>query len=152
MTLMRYEPRAYNNWNALQHLTNDFFNNFNHTPEKTLPDNLANQNSWTPAVDIQEQENNFIIYADIPGVDPNTIEIQMENAVLTISGERDTLSTENKDSFKRLERNTGRFYRRFSLPDSVDVDNIKAKSNHGVLELTIPKSEKIKARRIKIDS
>ncbi len=152
MTLMRYEPLAYNNWNALQHLTDEFFNNVNSESKKTVAEDRVNKNSWTPAVDIQEQENNFIIYADIPGVDPSTIEIQMENAVLTINGERDTLGAANKDSFKRQERSTGHFYRRFSLPDSVDVDNIKAKSNNGVLELTIPKSEKIKARRIKIDS
>lgn len=149
---MRYEPLHYNNLNALQHLTNEFFNNLNNDPEKTVSNKQLSNSNWAPAVDIQEQENNFIIYADIPGVDPDVIDIQMEDGVLTIKGERDTLSTTDKNTFKRVERRAGSFYRRFSLPDSADVENIKAKSNNGVLELTIAKSEKVKARKIKIDS
>ncbi len=146
MTLMRYEP-----WNALQQFRNELINTFDNK-------NLLDENNsiatcdWTPAVDVKELENEFIIDADIPGVDPKDIEIHMENGMLTIKGERHTESTDEKDGYKRVERSYGSFYRRFSLPDSADSEKIKATSHNGVLELKIPKSEKVKARRIKVDS
>lgn len=155
MTLMRYQRN--NNWNrnmnALNQFRHELFNAFDSTENRALlkSDNTVAAQNWTPAVDIKEHDNNFVIYADIPGVDPKDIEIQLEDAVLTIKGERLTESNEQQDSYKRVERSNGSFYRRFSLPDSADAENITAKSVNGVLQLTIAKTEKVKPRRIEID-
>lgn len=149
MTLVRYEPL-----NALQQFRNELFNVFGTDTDQaslTYNNSLATCD-WTPAVDIKEQDDAFIIKADIPGVDAKDIEINMENGVLTIKGERNTETTDDKDGYKRVERSYGSFYRRFSLPESADAEKIKAKSHNGVLELTIPKSAKVKARRITVDS
>jgi HSP20 family protein len=144
MTLVRYD-----NWNRLAQFRNELFHNLNQN-NAVVNQNTAASN-WTPSVDIKEQENDFVIYADIPGVDPKDIEIQMEDGVLTIKGERVTNNAESEDDYKRVERSNGGFYRRFSLPESADAENIKAKSNFGVLELTIPKTEKVKPRRITVE-
>ncbi|MFV2061357.1 MAG: Hsp20/alpha crystallin family protein [Gammaproteobacteria bacterium] len=146
MTLTRYEP-----WNALHQFRNELFNAFD---GKNLLDNDSNvaTSDWTPAVDVKEKDEAFIINADIPGVDPKNIEVHMENGVLTIRGEKTAETSDEKEGYKRVERSYGSFYRRFSLPDSADAENIKAKSHNGVLELTIPKTAKVKARRITVDS
>ena len=105
---------------------------------------------WMPSVDIKEEDDKFLIYADIPGVDPKDIDVSMENGILTIKGERETESKEEREGYKRTERSKGTFYRRFSLPDSADADKINAKSKNGVLELTIPKHEVVKPRKISV--
>ena len=107
--------------------------------------------SWTPAVDIKEEEQGFVIYADIPGVSPEDIEITMENGVLTIKGERSVEHTEGDDkSYKRVERVYGSFYRRFALPDSADAERISASGKNGVLEVIIPKKPVAQPRRIEV--
>lgn len=105
---------------------------------------------WSPAVDIREDKDSYTLYADVPGVDPKDIEITMENGVLTIKGERSWENAEERDGFKRMERSRGTFYRRFSMPDSVDPEKITARGNCGVLEVVIPKHEKLQPRRIPV--
>jgi HSP20 family protein len=107
---------------------------------------------WVPAVDIKETDTAFEIHADIPGVDPKEIDVHMEDGILTIKGERKSESKEEREGYKRVERQWGSFYRRFSLPDSADADKINAKSKNGVLEITIPKQEKAPARKISVES
>ena len=107
---------------------------------------------WTPAVDIREEPDQFVLIADIPGVDPKDIEITMENSVLTIKGERQQEAREGQQGYQRIERTHGTFYRRFSLPDSADEARISAKGEHGVLMITIPKREKAQPRRIAVGS
>ncbi len=107
---------------------------------------------WVPAVDIKEENDKFVIEADIPGVDPKDIEISMENGILTIKGERKLERQEEKDSYKRIERVYGSFYRRFALPDTADAEKISAKSKNGVLEIVIPKKEEVKPRRITVEA
>lgn len=146
MTLVRYEP-----WNLLhqfRHEMDHVFGNGEVTDDK----NNVGNSDWTPAVDIKEEDTQFLLHVDIPGVDANNIEVHMEDGVLSIKGERKTEHTENKQGYKRVERSYGSFYRRFSLPDSTDAENIKAKSKNGVLEISIAKSEKVQARRIAVDS
>lgn len=104
---------------------------------------------WAPAVDIREKEDAYVLYADVPGIEPDRIEINMENGCLSIRGER--ALNEERDQYKRVERPRGNFYRRFSMPDSADASRITAKSRNGVLEITIPKHEKLQARRITIE-
>lgn len=106
--------------------------------------------SWTPAVDIKEEEKRYLIRADIPGVNPKDIEITFDNGVLSIHGERKLENEEEKDGYKRVERAYGSFSRQFSLPDSVDAEKISAKGNHGVLEISVPKSEKAQPKKISV--
>lgn len=103
---------------------------------------------WTPRVDIREEDKRFVILADIPGVDPNAIEIHMDKGILSIKGER----KEDREGGKlsRVERSHGLFYRRFTLPDSADAEGITAAGKHGVLEISIPKRPESSPRRINI--
>ena len=105
---------------------------------------------WRPAVDIKEEADRFLITADLPGVDPKDIEITMDNGILTIKGERLSEASEEKEGYKRVERVSGTFYRRFSLPDTADADRIEAKGKDGVLQVTLPKHEKVQPRKIEV--
>lgn len=104
---------------------------------------------WMPRVDIREEDKRFVILADIPGVDPGTIEIQMDKGILSIKGER---RNEGEPSGKanRTEREQGAFHRRFALPDSADAEGITASGKLGVLEVSIPKRPESSPRRISI--
>lgn len=105
---------------------------------------------WAPAVDIEDKANQFIIHADLPGVKSSDIDVSVDNGVLTIKGERESEKKEEKENYKRIERFSGSFMRRFTLPDGADPDKISAKTKDGVLELVIPKSEKSKSKRFDI--
>lgn len=105
---------------------------------------------WLPAVDIIEDKDRFVLRADIPGVRAEDIDINMEKGVLSLSGERHTETSEEVDGMQRLERSSGKFYRRFSLPDTANPDAVSAKSANGILEIVIPKQEQIKARKIAV--
>ncbi|HHH38442.1 MAG TPA: Hsp20/alpha crystallin family protein [Sedimenticola sp.] len=108
--------------------------------------------NWIPAVDIKEEDDKYVLHADIPGVKPEEIEVSMDNGVLTIRGERKQESEEEKENYKRIERVHGIFYRRFSLPDDADAEKITAKGENGVLEVTIPKMESQQPRKIEVQS
>ena len=108
---------------------------------------------WVPAVDIYEFEDRFELAVDLPGVDPQEVEITLDRGVLTLSGERKAEKAPNKNAHDvrmRLERGQGTFHRRFILPDSVDTERIVAKGRNGVLEITIQKQAKAQPRRIKV--
>ncbi|MGE0862104.1 MAG: Hsp20/alpha crystallin family protein [Gammaproteobacteria bacterium] len=106
---------------------------------------------WVPAVDIHEEQDRYVISADVPGVDPASIDVTMENGVLTISGERKNQRSEERgNGARRVERLYGSFYRRFALPDSVDAEQVEARSQHGVLEVVIPKKAQVQPKKIKV--
>ncbi len=105
---------------------------------------------WAPAVDIKEEQDRFVIHADLPGVNPEDIDISMENGVLTIKGEKNTEAKTEKDNYKRVERIYGSFYRRFTLPDTADNEAISAKCKNGVLDVVIPKREAVKPKKISV--
>ena len=111
--------------------------------------NIATAN-WAPAVDIKEDDKAFTLLADIPGVDPEEIEVTMDKGVLTIKGERQSEKKTEEENYKRVERQYGVFYRRFTLPDSANADAIEAHSDNGVLKITIPKQEVAQSRRITV--
>jgi HSP20 family protein len=108
--------------------------------------------AWRPAVDIKEETDRFVILADLPGVDPKDIEITAENGMLTVRGERKFEKDEEQEGFRRVERVRGTFYRRFSLPDTADTNGIKARGKDGVLEITLPKHEKVQPKKITVQS
>jgi len=107
---------------------------------------------WVPSVDINEFEDRFQLYVDLPGVDPKDVEITLEGGVLTITGERFVQAEKADETIlrRRAERGAGRFYRRFILPETVDAEKVKATDRHGVLEILIPKQAKAMPRRIKV--
>ena len=144
MTLMRYEP-----WNLLEQMRREM--------DRALDTRAAEGSSmatsdWVPAVDIKEEKDSFVIVADIPGVDPNDIEVNMDNGMLTIKGEKESEKKQEEDGYKRVERSFGSFYRRFSLPDTADADSVSANSNHGVLEVRIGKQQRVQPRKIEVGS
>lgn len=106
--------------------------------------------AWTPAVDIKEEAERFVVLADLPGVDPKDIEITTDQNVLSIKGERRLEGEGSAEKFRRVERPRGSFYRRFSLPDTADVEGIRASGRNGVLEIEIPKQQKLQPRRIAV--
>src|SRR5262249_12063976 len=106
---------------------------------------------WSPAVDISETENDLILKADIPDVDPKNVGIQLENGTLTLKGERKFEEHKNgHKGFHRIERSYGSFVRAFSLPDSVDSEKVKADYKSGVLTITLPKKEVVKPKTINV--
>lgn len=108
---------------------------------------------WAPRVDIKEEDQRFVIFADVPGVNPAEIDVSMEKGILTIKGERAVEKSEqNGGRFTRVERAHGSFHRRFALPDSADADNISATGKYGVLEIVIPKKAEKAPRRITINT
>lgn len=107
---------------------------------------------WVPVVDIREDKDRFVLHADLPGVDRDSIDITMEDNVLSIRGERKLDEAGENGEYKRIERAHGTFYRRFSLPDTADPEGIAARCDKGVLEVVIPKRESVKPRRIEVAS
>lgn len=143
MSLIRYN----NPWGLLNNMQRELYSpDYNHLNDDA---SVATAN-WAPSVDILEDEKSFILLADIPGVDPRDIDISMEKGVLTVKGERNTENIEEKENYRRVERQSGQFYRRFTLPDSANADKIEARSEHGVLKITIPKQEVAASRRIEV--
>ena len=143
MNLVRYN----NPWNLLNRLQRELydptFKNFSNA-------SAATTTNWTPSVDIGENDKEFTLLADIPGIDPKDIDISMEKGMLTIRGERLSEDAEEGENYRRVERQSGQFYRRFTLPESADADKIEAKSEYGVLKITIPKQEVTVSRRIEV--
>ena len=145
MALMRYEPL--NLLNQLQREVNRLFETSRFGDEET-GHMLAD---WTPAVDIKEEPNQFVIHADLPGVDVKDIEVSLENGVLTLKGQRASEKKEETEQYRRVERVRGTFLRRFSLPDVADAEKVSAKCKDGVLEVVVPKREAAQPRRIAIE-
>lgn len=142
-----YEP-----WQALRQMQSDLSRVLN-GGENTGEDGSSIATSlWTPAVDIKEEESQFVLLADVPGVDPESIDVTMEAGVITIKGDRKAESEETKNGYHRIERRYGTFYRRFSLPDHADADKISAKYDNGVLKVIVPKQEKAQPKRITVTS
>jgi HSP20 family protein len=94
---------------------------------------------WNPVCDIKETDKDFIIHAELPGVPKENINIQLENGILTISGEKQEEKKEEKEKYHRIERSYGKFSRSMTVPEGVTTDQIKAKFDNGILEISFPK-------------
>jgi HSP20 family protein len=145
--LRHYEP-----WSLLDQFRRDIEQVFRTGLPATGGDSAIATSAWVPAVDIKEEANQFIIEADIPGVDPKDIEISMENGVLSMKGERRMESREEEKDYRRVERTYGVFYRRFSLPDTADAEKVSASGKNGVLQIRIPKREVAQPRKISVQA
>lgn len=147
MNLVNYDPIR--TMSRLQDEINQFFRTGDGYPVFGDSSNVETS-QWMPSVDIKDNGDAFVIKADIPGVAPSDIDVSMENGMLTIKGERKSEDKEEKHGYRRVECSYGAFYRRFSLPDTADSENIKAKGKDGVLEITVAKREPAKARKIDV--
>jgi HSP20 family protein len=120
------------------------------TPHHANDDSAVATAQWTPRVDIREDADRFVIQADLPGIDPRDIDVQMDKGILSIKGARNSEASGDDDRYARIERRYGRFHRRFALPDSADADAISAHGHNGVLEVVIPKKPETTPRRIQV--
>jgi HSP20 family protein len=108
--------------------------------------------NWAPAIDIREEDKQFVLHADLPGVDPSQIEVTLDNGVLTLRGRRELAGRDERAGYRRVERVSGEFFRRFALPDTADSNAVKARYTHGVLEVLIPKQVQVLPRRIEVEA
>src|SRR6202162_1479067 len=111
----------------------------------------SNLTPWAPAVDIYETENELVVKADLPDVNPQNLDIRVENNILTIRGERKFESKVHEDNYLRIERAYGSFSRSFALANSVKTEAIRADYQNGVLTLSLPKREEAKPKQIKVN-
>ena len=136
MSLVHYEP-----WTALRRLHRDM--------DYLFKDTREGRDHWVPAVDIIEHDDAFELLVDVPGTNPEDIEITAENGELTIVGKRDAVAIDGSN-LRRVERARGDFKRRFQLPDTADTDGIAAKAELGVLRVRVPKQAQLQPRRINV--
>jgi HSP20 family protein len=138
-------------WGSAHAIPSDIRQVFDRFLQQNDQSNAA-ATQWAPRVDIKEEDQRFVIFVDVPGVDPAGIEVSMEKSVLSIKGERPAEKAEQDSRYTRVERAHGSFHRRFTLPESADADNIVANGKHGVLEIVIPKKAQTAPRRITINT
>ena len=139
MTIVRYEP-----WTFVGRLQRHL--------DRALGDADGAPVSWIPHVDIREDAERFVVAADLPGVEGKNIEITADKGVLTVKGQRHSEKKSSEDGYERVERASGTFLRRFTLPESVDAEAIKASHVNGVLEISIPKRPTEQPRRIEVQA
>jgi HSP20 family protein len=137
MSLTHFDPLA-----SLR-VFEDAFTRMVNEPRATRP--------WSPAVDIYETENELVLKADVPDVDPKDIDVRVENQTLSISGERKFEQENSSKGFHRIERSYGTFVRSFAVPNTFDTGNVNADFKNGVLTVTLPKKEAAKPRQVKIE-
>jgi HSP20 family protein len=136
MALIRWEPAR-----ELR-LLNSLFDT------QTFPQNATRR--WIPAVDIVESDSHYVLRADLPGLAEDDINVEFDDTVLTVSGERRSEREENRGGYRRVERSSGSFRRSVRLPEGVDAEAITASFDRGVLEVTVPKPEQRKPRRVQV--
>ena len=144
VSIIRRDP--YRTLNALQEQFSRFFDE----PALRFPGNESSLTTWSPAVDIYETEQELVVRADMPDLAEKDIDVRVENNMLTIRGERKFEKNISEDNFLRMERSYGSFSRSFSLPNTVNTDQIKADYRNGVLTVTLPKREESKPKQVKV--
>ncbi|HEY5622379.1 MAG TPA: Hsp20/alpha crystallin family protein [Gammaproteobacteria bacterium] len=145
MNVIRYNP-----WSLLDRLSRDADSVFGRLPVSAEGDEPYAVNDWLPAIDIREEDDRYLLHADVPGVSAEDINVTLDNGVLTLTGQRETQSESDRDGLRRAERVSGRFFRRFSLPDTADSTAVSADYRNGVLEVSIPKQPATQPRRIEV--
>ena len=147
MALMRWTPMGHlpSFQHEMNRMVNEFFGDGN---GEAAGSGLS---SWTPAVDIHETEDGFVIKAELPGVSKDDVSIDVHQNTLTLRGQRKHEAEVKQDKYHRVERAYGSFQRSFVLPTVVDQDKVQATYKDGVLELHLPKSEAAKPKRIAIN-
>lgn len=145
MALVRWEPVR--ELSSLQQEMNRLFNGFFDTPRGTA---VGHGTRFLPAMDLVETDDHFVLRADLPGLREEDVKVELEDNVLTISGERKAEHEERKEGYYRVERSFGSFSRSLALPEGVSAEGIQAAFDRGVLEVKIPKPEQRKPHRVTI--
>jgi HSP20 family protein len=144
MAIVRWEP--FRELSSLQTEMNRLFNAAFDTP----PTDGGAARRWAPAMDLLETDDHFVLRADLPGMTESDVNIELEDNVLTVSGERKAEHEDKREGFYRVERAFGSFSRSLTLPRGVDAEAVSASFDKGVLEVRIPKPEQRKPRKITI--
>lgn len=152
MSLIRWNPvRGLATWPSdlfgMQREMNRMFDNYFHGTDLSEDASLA---AWSPAVDITEQDNEYIVKVELPGVNKDDVKITLESNILTIRGEKKQEKETKKENYHRVERSYGSFQRSFNLPTSVKSDKIDAAYNDGILTVSLPKAEEAKPKQIEV--
>ena len=147
MTLARFSP-----WGQVASLQSDMARLMNQAFGSTTPTggNGNGHSTWLPPVDVSDTENEIVLSFDLPGLKEDEIAVELEDNVLTVSGQRERKTEQSKDNFYRYERRFGAFSRSVALPAGVREDAIKADYSDGVLEIRVPKPEEQRPKRIQI--
>ncbi len=147
MAIVRWEPLR--ELTTLQNEMNRLFGTVFDTPAQS---NGGTMRRWMPAMDLVETQEHFVLTADLPGLSEEDVNIEVEDRVLTVSGERKATHEVSKDGFHRVERAFGTFSRSLTLPEGIDAEAVSASFDRGVLEVRIPKPEQRKPRKISIST
>ncbi|MDQ3932334.1 MAG: Hsp20/alpha crystallin family protein [Actinomycetota bacterium] len=146
MSLSRYNPRDLASiQDEFERMFRSFFGGS--TGTESAPTTAG---AWSPALDVEETEEAFVLHVELPGCQPEDVEVNLEENVLTVTGERRFYDEREAEGFRRIERRFGRFHRAVRLPDRVATDRVDASFENGLLTITVPKAEEAKPRRIQI--
>lgn len=146
MNLMKWDP-----WKELEEVSNRLNNVFRRGAELPGPSqSLLKMADWTPSVDISETDSAYLIKAEIPEVKKEDVQVTIKDGMLTIQGERKQEREEKGKKFHRIERSYGSFARSFQIPADVDENSVKAEFKDGMINVTLPKSEKATSKEITI--
>ena len=146
MAIVRWEP-----FRDLLASQREFDRLFREAFSPALAEGEVSTRTWAPPVDIYENGDSLVLKAELPGINPDDVEIRVEDNTLYLKGERKFEKEVKEQNYHRVERTYGTFTRTFTLPNSVDADKVNASYKDGVLTLTMPKKEEAKPKTIKIN-
>src|SRR5216683_6258173 len=150
MTLLtRWEP--FREFSTLQDRLNRMNRLFRESYSPEGPEEALTTTNFAPPVDIYEDEHTITLKMEVPGIDEKAIDVRIENTTLTVHGERKFEKEEKEENFRRIERQYGSFTRSFTLPSSVDVGQVSADYNQGVLKISLAKKAEAKPKQIKVN-
>ena len=136
---------------AMQDRLNRMNRFFRESYNSEVPEEALTATSYAPPVDIYEDEHNIMLKLEVPGIDENDIDVRIENTTLTVHGERKMEKEEKEENFRRVERQYGEFTRSFALPSSVDLAQVSAAYDKGVLKINLAKKAEAKPKQIKVN-
>ena len=145
MSIMRHDP--FRDLRSLQDEVNRLFST---SLSRSFGDENIASGAWNPSIDIYENKDQIVMEAELPGMNREDFHLTVENNVLTLRGERRFEKRSEQDNYHRVERAYGSFSRAFTLPQSVSAESAQAEYKNGVLRVTLPKREEVKARRIEV--
>lgn len=149
MTLVKWNPAR--ELMSIEKEFNKLFNTFsNKFGISNEGENEMENAVWAPLTDISEDNDNYYLNLDVPGVDKNDVKISYSNGNLVIKGERKDEKETKKSEYHRIERSFGKFFRSFTLPEKIKEDKIEAKFKDGALSIVIPKADEVKPREIEV--
>ncbi len=147
MSLVRYQP-----FGSLSRRFWPELDEVRETLDRLMGEFPSRADSWYPAVDIIEREKEFLVRAELPGIEAKDVKVELRDGILTISGERKEEREGETGNYHRVERTYGRFHRSFVLPQAVDAAKVEATSKGGILEIRLPKSEAALPKQIPVKS